>query len=74
MEWSKSRRHMDIEELAEGLLKRAHEPAQGATSSAESSTSRPRIGPPLSVELFAVFCEGYFGGCGVCYFDPSDSL
>ena len=65
---------MDIEELAEGLLKRAHEPAQGATSSAESSTSRTRIGPPLFVELFAVFCEGYCGGCGVCYSDPSDSL
>ena len=41
---------MDIEELAESLLKRAHEPAQGATSSAEPSTSRPRIGPPPSVE------------------------
>ena len=40
---------MDIEELAEGLLKRAHEPAHGATSSAESSTSRPRVGPPPSV-------------------------
>ena len=40
---------MDIEELAEGLLKRAYEPAHGATSSAESSTSRPRVGPPPSV-------------------------
>ena len=35
---------MGIQELAEGLLKRAHEPAQGAASSAESSTSRPRVG------------------------------
>ena len=31
---------MDIEELAEGLLKRAREPAQGATSSAEPSILR----------------------------------
>ena len=36
----------DIEELAESLLKRAREPAQGATSPAEPSTSRPRVGPP----------------------------
>ena len=41
---------IDIDELAEGLLKRAHEPAQGATSSAEPSTSRPGIGSPPSVE------------------------
>ena len=41
---------MDIEELAEGSLKRAHESAQGATSSAEPSTSRPHVGPPPSVE------------------------
>ena len=41
---------MDIEELAEGLLKRAHEPAPGATSSSEPSTSRARVGPPPSVE------------------------
>ena len=41
---------MNIEELAEGLLKRASEPASGATSSAEPPTSRPRIGPPPSVE------------------------
>ena len=41
---------MNIEELAEGLLKRASEPASGATSSAEPPTSRPRVGPPPSVE------------------------
>ena len=41
---------MDIEELAEGLLKRASEPASGATSSAEPPTSRPRVGPLPSVE------------------------
>ena len=41
---------LGVQELAEGLLKRAHEPAQGAASSAESSTSRPRVGPPPSVE------------------------
>ena len=41
---------MNIEELAEGLLKRASELASGATSSAEPPTSRPRVGPPPSVE------------------------
>ena len=41
---------MNIEELAEGLLKRASEPAGGATSPAEPPTSRPRVGPPPSVE------------------------
>ena len=41
---------MAIEELAEGLLKRASEPASGATSSAEPPTSRLRVGPPPSVE------------------------
>ena len=38
---------MDIEELAEGLLKRATEPAGGATSSAEPPTSRPHVGRRL---------------------------
>ena len=42
---------MDIEELAEGLLKRAHKEAHGATSSTEHTSSRRRIGPPPSVEL-----------------------
>ena len=45
---------MNIEELAEGLLKRASEPASGATSSAEPPTSRPRVGPPPSVERISV--------------------